>query len=198
MVPNDSPMPGWVRLGLVLSDGSADYSITSYTTKSIGLKSLTPESFLTVSIQDLYQWFKSKEFFECDDCRRRLELCEDCRARRVEFDKTQSCRLPALCREAPLEGYVERPHATRAETGPMAFGSDWPGVFIRGDNALAYALSLRELINVDLGDDLCISRKVLEGLLTTLESASTQSPSMETLQRMVSFAEAHERSRLPK
>lgn len=24
----------------------------------------------------------------------------------------------------------------RVETGPVAFGDDWPGVFIRGDNAL--------------------------------------------------------------
>lgn len=26
--------------------------------------------------------------------------------------------------------------AERPETGPMQFGDDWPGVFIRGDNAL--------------------------------------------------------------
>jgi len=26
----------------------------------------------------------------------------------------------------------------RAETGPMRFGDDWPGVFIRGDNAFFY------------------------------------------------------------
>lgn len=27
----------------------------------------------------------------------------------------------------------------RVETGPIAFGDDWPGVFIRGDNACGYA-----------------------------------------------------------
>ncbi len=32
--------------------------------------------------------------------------------------------------------------ADRAETGPMEFGADWPGVFIRGDNAGYYAVRL--------------------------------------------------------
>lgn len=30
----------------------------------------------------------------------------------------------------------------RAETGPLRFGDDWPGVFIRGDNAAHYAHAL--------------------------------------------------------
>jgi hypothetical protein len=30
----------------------------------------------------------------------------------------------------------------RVETGAVRFGDDWPGVFIRGDNALAYAIYL--------------------------------------------------------
>lgn len=33
--------------------------------------------------------------------------------------------------------------STRPETGPMQFGDDWPGVFIRGDDALATVLSLQ-------------------------------------------------------
>lgn len=33
----------------------------------------------------------------------------------------------------------------RVETGPMQFGTDWPGVFIRGDNAL-YLAHILELI----------------------------------------------------
>lgn len=32
---------------------------------------------------------------------------------------------------------------TRVETGVVQFGNDWPGVFIRGDNALGYALALQ-------------------------------------------------------
>jgi len=31
---------------------------------------------------------------------------------------------------------------TRVETGVVQFGNDWPGLFIRGDNALGYALAL--------------------------------------------------------
>lgn len=34
----------------------------------------------------------------------------------------------------------------RAETGPMRFGDDWPGVFIRGDNALAFANLLTSVL----------------------------------------------------
>lgn len=30
----------------------------------------------------------------------------------------------------------------RPETGVMQFGDDWPGIFIRGDNAFAYSLAL--------------------------------------------------------
>lgn len=34
----------------------------------------------------------------------------------------------------------------RVETGPIQFGDDWPGVFIRGDNAGWYAFMLKRLI----------------------------------------------------
>lgn len=34
----------------------------------------------------------------------------------------------------------------RVETGPMQFGDDWPGVFIRGDNAFHFATLLRAYI----------------------------------------------------
>jgi hypothetical protein len=40
---------------------------------------------------------------------------------------------------APLDG-------ERVETGPVQFGSDWPGVFIRGDNALWYGQKLRVML----------------------------------------------------
>ena len=35
--------------------------------------------------------------------------------------------------------------ADRAETGPMRFGDDWAGVFVRGDNAAGCVLAVREL-----------------------------------------------------
>lgn len=36
--------------------------------------------------------------------------------------------------------------SNRPETGPMQFGEDWPGVFIRGDNSLGFAMSLISFI----------------------------------------------------
>lgn len=34
----------------------------------------------------------------------------------------------------------------RAETGVVQFGDDWPGVFVRGDNALAHRFALEEVM----------------------------------------------------
>ena len=36
--------------------------------------------------------------------------------------------------------------APRVETGVVQFGDDWPGVFIRGDNAAALAMSLEQAL----------------------------------------------------
>ena len=37
----------------------------------------------------------------------------------------------------------------RAETGPMRFGEDWPGIFIRGDNAFYYATIVNRILSYD-------------------------------------------------
>jgi hypothetical protein len=62
----------------------------------------------------------------------------------------------------------------RVESGPVVFGHDWPGTFIRGDNAIHYALHLRTLLQdktpVSPALD-GISRAVLSGLLSDLESS---------------------------
>jgi hypothetical protein len=36
----------------------------------------------------------------------------------------------------------------RIETGVVQFNSDWPGVFIRGDNAVGYASCLEQALNI--------------------------------------------------
>jgi len=59
-------------------------------------------------------------------------------------------------------------HTSRAETGPMSFGDDWPGVFIRGDNALMYATNLRLLMH-ELPEDKFL-KDVLTGLHDLLRS----------------------------
>lgn len=34
----------------------------------------------------------------------------------------------------------------RVETGPIQFGDDWPGTFLRGDTAAGYALYLSQML----------------------------------------------------
>lgn len=33
----------------------------------------------------------------------------------------------------------------RVETGPVQFGDDWPGTFVRGDNGMGYAMAINML-----------------------------------------------------
>lgn len=53
----------------------------------------------------------------------------------------------------------------RPETGPMQFGNDWPGIFIRGDNAAWYAMCLDNL-------DSPMHRAALVSLATLLRSSN--------------------------
>lgn len=65
---------------------------------------------------------------------------------------------------------------SRPETGPMQFGDDWPGVFIRGDNAFHYAMCLRDVLNnvsVPTGMN-AISAAVVEGLIELLHSCDVR------------------------
>lgn len=55
----------------------------------------------------------------------------------------------------------------RVETGPVRFGDDWPGLFIRGDNAASFAMALRELARTP---EHPIWRAVVDGLISDLES----------------------------
>lgn len=41
---------------------------------------------------------------------------------------------------------IPQPDGNRVETGPVQFGNDWPGVFIRGDACLFLASTIEELI----------------------------------------------------
>jgi hypothetical protein len=65
--------------------------------------------------------------------------------------------------------------SARPETGPMAFGDDWPGVFIRGDNALMYAKAIDGYLGFMERQRTVqpnISKSVLEGLRDLLRSCS--------------------------
>jgi hypothetical protein len=41
---------------------------------------------------------------------------------------------------------VELPPNDRVETGPVQFNDDWPGFFIRGDNAFAIRLAIAQML----------------------------------------------------
>lgn len=58
----------------------------------------------------------------------------------------------------------------RVETGPVQFGDDWPGVFIRGDNAGYYAMALDALLQQSDKADL-LTLSILNGLRDALAGA---------------------------
>lgn len=63
----------------------------------------------------------------------------------------------------------------RVECGPIAFGNDWPGLFIRGDTAAFYAMYLRALIDETPSAEpelfrSIIARNVMVALANALES----------------------------
>ncbi len=61
----------------------------------------------------------------------------------------------------------------RVETGAVQFGDDWPGVFIRGDNAFGYMLNLQ--VALEAADHYTaippLTRAGVEGLIHTLRAA---------------------------
>jgi hypothetical protein len=59
--------------------------------------------------------------------------------------------------------------AERVETGPIQFGEDWPGTFIRGDNCFGYAMALRATIDGNAG---VFDRVFLLSLLEVLCSSN--------------------------
>lgn len=62
---------------------------------------------------------------------------------------------------------------SRIETGVVQFDDDWPGVFIRGDNAFSYALTIGEVVRgLEAGQppNLFFVRQ-LKGLAALLASA---------------------------
>lgn len=70
----------------------------------------------------------------------------------------------------PLEG------GERIETGPMQFGGDWPGIFMRGDYACMMGMMLQGVIgSINDGEEVgAIRLKALEGLAQTLQSCNIQ------------------------
>ena len=63
----------------------------------------------------------------------------------------------------------------RAETGVMQFDNDWPGVFIRGDNAAMYAMALRSVLEElpEVTKD-AYAHMMVKGLLGMLEGSNVR------------------------
>jgi hypothetical protein len=69
-----------------------------------------------------------------------------------------------------LPGVVER-----VETGPVRFGDDWPGVFIRGDNAHYFGFILAGLLNNPEVKMDTTERWNVEAMVELLESCDVRS-----------------------
>lgn len=67
----------------------------------------------------------------------------------------------------------------RPETGIMQFGTDWPGVFIRGDNAAYYAMALQTHLERP-GED-AFAEATVRCLLDLLASSRVRFYSEDTL-----------------
>ena len=62
------------------------------------------------------------------------------------------------------------PHdGDRVETGAVQFGDDWPGAFIRGDNAFHYAMSLQAVLDGRADVFQIIAVKGLLGILQSCD-----------------------------
>jgi hypothetical protein len=59
----------------------------------------------------------------------------------------------------------------RVETGAVQFGDDWPGVFIRGDDAFFFAHHLRLMLDTPDLDIPWYSRTTLNGLHAVISRA---------------------------
>lgn len=74
----------------------------------------------------------------------------------------------------------------RIETGPVQINDDWPGIFIRGDNAMFYGMALKTLLHMlkdetDIGRSLAISP--LYGLVELLASCNINNLKKDTHDR---------------
>ncbi len=100
-----------------------------------------------------------------------------------------SCSARAI-RESELLAAVraEPPAPQRPETGPMQFGDDWPGLFIRGDNAGGFSLALNVAIDATKDPLTLVMLRSLRSLLVSCDVR--QSPTTQRAQLVADFAVA--------
>jgi hypothetical protein len=81
----------------------------------------------------------------------------------------------------------------RPECGSMAFGEDWPGIFIRGDSAAYYALLLRKLLDDPDSLEPILEKAQLNGLVSLLEGCITFGKGKSECQYMKDFKDCFEK-----
>jgi hypothetical protein len=90
-------------------------------------------------------------------------------AQREENTKERMTMLTAQLTAKNVVG-TERDFSVR--TGVLQFKHDWPGIFIRGDDALGYATMIRKVLKQ--GDAGAVGFDRLEELADLLESCSVK------------------------
>jgi hypothetical protein len=72
--------------------------------------------------------------------------------------------------------FLKNDDSSRPETGPCQAENDWPGIFIRGDNAFGFSVSLNSVLqDIKNGKQpSLIELMVVEGLLETLKSCNVE------------------------
>jgi hypothetical protein len=71
----------------------------------------------------------------------------------------------------------------RIEDGSVVFGSDWPGLFLRGDTAFSYSFHLEHILNVLEEDEASsIAVHVIRGLLHDLKSVDVSNTTVKRQQ----------------
>jgi hypothetical protein len=78
-----------------------------------------------------------------------------------------------------LECRIIESKTPRVETGPVKFGDDWAGIFIRGDNALGYAHYLAAILAQSKASTVCpIYSQAIKGLIALLQDADERKVAM--------------------
>tara|TARA_B100001778_G_scaffold334986_1_gene350441 strand:+ start:12797 stop:13102 length:306 start_codon:yes stop_codon:yes gene_type:complete len=75
----------------------------------------------------------------------------------------------------------------RPESGPMIFGDDWRGLFIRGDNALGFIVDLETILMLDKDKLSEHSRKIIENMIWDFRRSNHHTP--DRVQMMKPFKE---------
>jgi len=70
----------------------------------------------------------------------------------------------------------------RIATGPARFGTDWPGIFIRGDGSIGYANCIRAVLD--------FTKRNMKNCRSAVEIAEKEYPALIELQELLKLLNA--------